>query len=176
MCISKTPLKPCFVAYGKNGQAKLFPTGGAAGRRLLFPALGIKRGRGTPCHALFLSAVRLRTAHTASAPSPADCVSRPTALRSVCSAPGLVPCGRSSALPSAFQPLLQGRLLFLIPRLAQKGVHIVLVGLHPRLVKGVDPQQIAGDAAGELEEVDQRPQAPLVPAGHGRSGSRCSSR
>ena len=28
MCISKTPLKPCFVAYGKNGQAKLFPTGG----------------------------------------------------------------------------------------------------------------------------------------------------
>ena len=91
MCISKALLKPCFVAYGKNGQAKFAPTGGAAGRRLLFPALGIKRGRGTVCHALFLSAVRLRTAHTASAPSPADCVSRPTALRSVCSAPGLVP-------------------------------------------------------------------------------------
>lgn len=28
MCISKALLKPCFVAYGKNGQVKLFPTGG----------------------------------------------------------------------------------------------------------------------------------------------------
>ena len=37
------------------------------------------------------------------------------------------------------------------------------VGLHPGLVEGVDPQQVARDAAGELKEVDQLAQALLIP-------------
>ena len=63
------------------------------------------------------------------------------------------------------EPCLQLRLVGLIARFAQEGVHILLIGLPARLVEGIDPQQIAGQAAGILKEIDQFPHRTLVPAG-----------
>ena len=62
------------------------------------------------------------------------------------------------------QPLLQLGPQRLVSRLAQKREHVLLVSLHAGLVEGVDPQQIARYAAGELEEVNERADAGLVPA------------
>ena len=62
------------------------------------------------------------------------------------------------------QPLLQLGPQRLVSRLAQKSKHVLLVSLHAGLVEGVDPQQIAGYAAGELKEVNERANAGLVPA------------
>ena len=59
---------------------------------------------------------------------------------------------------SPLQLALQLRPPVLIARLAKQGEHILLVGLHPRLIEGVHVQQIAGEAAGVLEKVDQLPQ------------------
>ena len=39
--------------------------------------------------------------------------------------------------------------------LAQQGEHVGFIGLHPGLIKGVYPGEIAGQAAGILKEVDQ---------------------
>ena len=52
---------------------------------------------------------------------------------------------------SPLQLALQLRPPVLIARLAKQGEHILLVGLHPRLIEGVHVQQIAGEAAGVLE-------------------------
>ena len=49
-----------------------------------------------------------------------------------------------------------------IPRLAQQRKHILLVGFHAGLVKGIDGGHIAGDAAGHLEETDHGGEAFLI--------------
>ena len=54
-----------------------------------------------------------------------------------------------------FQLGFQFRLAVLIAGLAQQGKHVLLVSLYARLVEGVHFQQIAGQAAGVLEEVNQ---------------------
>ena len=59
---------------------------------------------------------------------------------------------------SPLQLALQLRPPVFIARLAKQGEHILLVGLHPRLIERVHVQQIAGEAAGVLEKVDQLPQ------------------
>ena len=43
----------------------------------------------------------------------------------------------------------------LVAGLSQQGEHILLIRLHPRLVEGIHVQQVAGQAAGVLEEVDE---------------------
>ena len=43
----------------------------------------------------------------------------------------------------------------LVAGLSQQGKHILLIRLHPRLVEGIHVQQVAGQAAGVLEEVDE---------------------
>ena len=59
------------------------------------------------------------------------------------------------------KPQLSSQLLtqllcqFFIPRFSQQGKHIFLVCLHARLVKGIHIQQIPGQPAGKLEEVNQ---------------------
>ena len=58
------------------------------------------------------------------------------------------------------------RLFPLITRLAQKLEHIPLVKLHAGLVKGVNPQQIGGDAAGQLEEIEEVAQLHIVQLTH----------
>ena len=55
----------------------------------------------------------------------------------------------------------QLRLTILVAGLAEEGKHILLVRLHAGLVEGIHIQQIAGQAAGILKEVDE-----LAPA-HG---------
>lgn len=45
-------------------------------------------------------------------------------------------------------------LFSLIPRLTQQHEHIVLVGLHARLVEGVNPEDTAGDAASQFVEIE----------------------
>ena len=59
------------------------------------------------------------------------------------------------------QPLFQNGLLVLIAGLAQQGEHVLFIAFHPRLVEGVYPQQIAGNGAGFLEEVDDLAQGVL---------------
>ena len=46
--------------------------------------------------------------------------------------------------------------------LAQHAEHVLLVGLHARLVEGIDPGHVAGDRAGQLEEADQGGKALFV--------------
>ena len=43
----------------------------------------------------------------------------------------------------------------LVAGLSQQGEHILLIRLHPRLVEGIHVQQVARQAAGVLEEVDE---------------------
>ena len=54
-----------------------------------------------------------------------------------------------------FQLFQQSLPQFFIAGLAQQGEHVLLIGLHAGLVKGIHVQQIAAQAAGILEEVDQ---------------------
>ena len=53
------------------------------------------------------------------------------------------------------KPGLQLLLHLLIAWLAQQSEHVLLICLHAGLVKGIDPQQVAGQAARVLEEIDQ---------------------
>ena len=50
-----------------------------------------------------------------------------------------------------------GQIVFslLVAGLAQQGEHVGFIGLHPGLIKGVYPGEIAGQATGILKEVDQ---------------------
>lgn len=45
-------------------------------------------------------------------------------------------------------------LFSLIPRLTQQHEHIVLVGLHARLVESVHPEDTTGDAASQFVEIE----------------------
>lgn len=46
-------------------------------------------------------------------------------------------------------------LSLLVAGACQQGEHVGFIGLHPRLIEGVYPGEIAGQAAGILKEVDQ---------------------
>ena len=52
------------------------------------------------------------------------------------------------------KPDFQIRTAVFIAGFPQKSEHILLVALHAGLIEGVDPQQVAGNGAGFLEEVD----------------------
>ncbi len=67
--------------------------------------------------------------------------------------------------PRFLQPGLQGGLHILVAGLAQQGEHVLFIGLHAGLVEGIDLQQIAGQAAHILEEVDQIAHAVLADLG-----------
>ena len=45
-------------------------------------------------------------------------------------------------------------LFLLVPRLTQQHEHIVLVGLHARLVESVHPEDTTGDAASQFVEIE----------------------
>ena len=53
------------------------------------------------------------------------------------------------------------------PGLPSRANMFVLIGLHTGLVEGIDPQQIAGQAAGVLKEIDQLPR----PVGRALAGT-----
>ena len=59
-----------------------------------------------------------------------------------------------------------GRGLLLVARFLQQSEHVALVGLDTRLIERVDPENIATDATGGLEEVDQRAQSVFVQCGN----------
>ena len=51
-------------------------------------------------------------------------------------------------------------------RLIEQGEHVLLVGLHTRLVEGVHAKQVTTDTAGNLKEVDHLSEVALVEAWH----------
>ena len=56
----------------------------------------------------------------------------------------------------ALQPCLDGFRSLFVAGFVQQGEHILLVRLHAGLVERIDAEDVAADAAGALEEVEQR--------------------
>ena len=57
---------------------------------------------------------------------------------------------------------MNGLRLLLIARLAEKGKHVLLVGLHTRLVERIHPKDVCADAAGLFKEIEEGAEIVLV--------------